>query len=57
MVTNVYPVVAEESCVTNPQKVAEIDKKNQKNGKRWVCNTAFANDFPDSSVLKVKSNW
>jgi hypothetical protein len=28
--------------------------KNQKNGKRWIGSTAFANELPDSSVLLVK---
>jgi hypothetical protein len=27
MVTNVYPMVAEESSVAKPQKVAKIDEK------------------------------
>jgi hypothetical protein len=30
MVTNFYPMVAEESSVANPQKVAKIDKKSEK---------------------------
>ena len=40
MVTKIsdgYPMVAEESSVANPQKVAKIDEKNQKNR---VGNTA-----------------
>jgi hypothetical protein len=47
-------MVAEESSVANPPKVAKIDLKNQKNGKRWVGNPAFANELPDSSVLSRK---
>jgi hypothetical protein len=34
MVTNVYPMVAEESSVANPQKVSKIDEK-------WVGKTAL----------------
>ena len=34
MVTNVYPMVAEESSVAKPQKVAKIDEQ-------WVGNTAL----------------
>jgi len=34
MVTNVYPMVAEESSVANPQKLAKIDEK-------WVGNAAL----------------
>ncbi len=30
MVTNVYPMVAEDSSVANPQKVAKIDEKSEK---------------------------
>jgi hypothetical protein len=30
MGTNVYPMVAEESSVTNPQKDAKIDEKTRK---------------------------
>jgi hypothetical protein len=30
MVTNVYSLVAEESSVANPQKVAKIDEKSEK---------------------------
>ncbi len=29
MVTDVYPMVAEESIVANPQKVVKIDLKNE----------------------------
>jgi hypothetical protein len=29
MVTDVYPMVAEESSFANPQKVAKIDERNQ----------------------------
>ncbi len=53
-VTEAYHMVAEESSVANPPKVAKIDLKNQKNGKRWVGNPAFANELPDSSVLSRK---
>jgi hypothetical protein len=52
MVTNVYPIVAEESSVANAQKVAKM-MKNQKNGKRWVSNSVFANELPNFLVLSV----
>jgi hypothetical protein len=29
-ITDVYPMVAEESSVANPQKVAKIDEKSEK---------------------------
>jgi hypothetical protein len=45
-------MVAEESGVANPQKVAKIDEKSEK---RWVGNTAFANELPDSWVLLLSS--
>jgi hypothetical protein len=54
MVTNVYLMVAEESSVANPHKVAKIDEKIRKMQKRWVGNTAFADELPYSSVLSVK---
>jgi hypothetical protein len=41
MVTDVYPMVAEESSVANPQKVAKIDENIRKMQKRWVGNTVF----------------
>jgi hypothetical protein len=50
MVTNVYPMLAEEFSGANPLKVEKL----MKNGKRWVGNTAFAGELPDSSVLLVK---
>jgi hypothetical protein len=53
MVTDVYPMVAEESSVANPQKVAKIDENIRKMQKRWVGNTVFADELPDSSVLSV----
>jgi hypothetical protein len=41
MGTDVYPIVAEESSVANPQKVAKIDeniRKMQKNGwQHCIC--------------------
>jgi hypothetical protein len=52
MVTDVYPMVAKESSVANPQKVAKIDeKKSKKLKKTLVGNTAFAGELPDSSVI------
>jgi hypothetical protein len=33
MVTDVYPMVAEESSVANPQKVGKIDEYNRKKEK------------------------
>jgi hypothetical protein len=53
MVTNVYPMVAEESSVANPQKVAKIDENIRKMQKKLVGNTVFAEELPDSSVLSV----
>ncbi len=63
MVTDIYLMVAKKSSVANPQKVAKIDENIRKMQKRWVGNTAFAKELPDSSVLSVKSvaigviNW
>ncbi len=53
MVTDVYPMVAEESSVANPQKVAKIDENIRKMRKKLVGNTVFAEELPDSSVLSV----
>jgi hypothetical protein len=53
MVTDVYPMVAEESSVANPQKVAKIDENIRKMQKIWVGNTVFAKELPDSLVLSV----
>ena len=53
MVTNVYHMVAEESSVANPQKVAKIDENIRKIQKTCVGNTVFAKELPDSSVLSV----
>jgi hypothetical protein len=39
MVTYVYPMVAEESSVANPQKVAKIDENIRKMQKKLVGNT------------------
>jgi hypothetical protein len=50
----VYPSVAEESSVANPQKVAKFDENIRKILKRWVGNTAFTKELPNSSVLSVK---
>ncbi len=50
MVTDVYPMVAKESSVANPQKVAKIDENIRKMQKRWIGNTVFAKELPDSSV-------
>ena len=41
MVTNVYPMVAEESSVANIKKVAKIDDKIRKIEQPWVGNTAL----------------
>ena len=46
MLTNVYPTVAEESSVANPQKVANIDVKIRKAEQNWVGNTVL--DLTDS---------
>ena len=53
MVADVNPMVAEESSVANPQKVAKIDENIRKMQKIWVGNTVFAEELPDSSVLSV----
>jgi hypothetical protein len=36
-------MVAKESSVANPQKVAKIDEKIRKMEQTWVGDTAFAN--------------
>jgi hypothetical protein len=46
-------MVAEESSVANPQKVSKIDENIRKMQKRWVGNTVFAKELPDSLVLLV----
>ncbi len=51
MVTDVYPMVAAESSVANPQKVAKIDENIRKMQKNWLA--VFAEELPDSSVLSV----
>jgi hypothetical protein len=38
MVTDVYPMVAEEYSVANPQKVGKIDEKIRKKIKKWNKN-------------------
>jgi hypothetical protein len=53
MVTDVYPMEAEESSVANPQKVAKIDENIRKMQKRLVGNTVFDEELPDSLVLSV----
>jgi|FrelakmetLWP11LW_1041352.scaffolds.fasta_scaffold138975_1 hypothetical protein len=53
MVTDVYPMVAKESSVANPQKIARIDENIRKMQKRLVGNTVFAKELPHSSVLSV----
>ena len=51
MVTDVYLMVAKESSVANPQKVAKIDENIRKMQKKLVGNTVFAKELPDSSVF------
>ena len=51
MVTDVYPMVAVESSVANPQKFAKIDENIRKMQKNWLA--VFAEELPDSSVLSV----
>jgi hypothetical protein len=41
IMTNVYPLVAEEYSVANPQKVAKIDEKIRKMEQTQVTNTAL----------------
>jgi hypothetical protein len=53
--TDVYPMVAEESSVANPQKVAKIDENIRKIQKKLVGNTLFAEELPDSSVFSYSS--
>jgi hypothetical protein len=50
MLTDVYIMLAEESSVANPLRVAKIDEKWKKMG--WQ--QAFADELPDSLVLSVK---
>jgi hypothetical protein len=52
MATDVYPMLAKESSVANPQKVAKINeniRKMQKDG------LATLHELANSSVLSVKS--
>jgi hypothetical protein len=51
MVTDIFPMVVEESSVANPQKVAKIDENIRKMQKKLVGNTVFAKELPDSSVF------
>ncbi len=48
MVTDVCPMVAEESGVANPQKVAKIDEK-------WVGNTA--SDINSEDLANCLANF
>jgi hypothetical protein len=47
-------MVAKESSVANPNKVAKIDENIRKMQAK-LGNTAFVNELPDLSVLLVKS--
>jgi hypothetical protein len=53
MVTDVYPMVAEESSVANPQKVAKIDENIRKMQKNMGWQHCICRGLPDSSVLSV----
>jgi hypothetical protein len=53
MVNDVNPMVAEESSVANPQKVAKIDENFRKMQNKLVGNTVFAEESPDSSESSV----
>jgi hypothetical protein len=48
-------MLAEESSVANPQKIAKIDENIRKIQKIWVGNTGLADEWPNSSVLSMKS--
>jgi len=41
MVTDVYPMVAEESSVANPQNIGKIDEKIRKMEQKLFGNTAL----------------
>jgi hypothetical protein len=41
MVTNIYPMVAEESSAANPQKVGKIDEKIRNMEQKLFGNTAL----------------
>ncbi len=63
MVTDVYPMGTDVYLMVTdgsrgiqccqPLKSCKNWWKYQKNGKRWVGNTAFANELPDSLVVLV----
>jgi hypothetical protein len=46
MVTNVYPMVAEENSVANPQKVAKIDENIRKMQKEGLATLYLPRNFP-----------
>ncbi len=46
MVTNVYPMVAEESSVAYPQKVAKIAEKIRKPKKDGLATLLFLMNYP-----------
>jgi hypothetical protein len=46
MVTDVYPMVAEESNVANPQKVAKIDENIRKMQKKWLATLYLPRNYP-----------
>ena len=48
MVTNIYPMVADESRFANPQKVEKIDEKISKMKQKLFGNTALADELPNS---------
>ncbi len=60
MVNNVYPMVAEESSVANPQKVAKIVEKIRKMEQTWVGQTALdlkqPMNYPIPRLTSVISN-
>jgi hypothetical protein len=46
MVTDVYPMVAEESSVANPQKVAKIDENIRKCKKYGLATLYLPRNYP-----------
>ncbi len=46
MVTNIYPMVAEESSVANPQKVSNIDEKSEKWNKHELATLLLPMNYP-----------
>jgi hypothetical protein len=54
MVTDVYPMVAEESSVANPQKVAKIDENIRKMQKKnWLATLYLPRNYRFFGIIGI----